>query len=138
MKTLIIFVDETGEFGFENGASRLYGISFVFHEQDNAITKEINDLNKRLIKIGYTNMIHMTDLIMKRNDYQYFTLEKRKSIFNAIYEFSKRIPVKYHSIFIDKKYASNSRILRTKIVNEINNMIKNNENNFNKFDKNIM
>ena len=29
MKRLNIFVDETGEFGFGNGASELYGVSFV-------------------------------------------------------------------------------------------------------------
>ena len=30
MKRLNIFVDETGEFGFGNGASELYGVSFLF------------------------------------------------------------------------------------------------------------
>ena len=29
MKRLNIFVDETGEFGFGNGASELYGVSSV-------------------------------------------------------------------------------------------------------------
>jgi hypothetical protein len=33
MKRLNIFVDETGEFGFDDGSSRLYGVSFTFHEQ---------------------------------------------------------------------------------------------------------
>ena len=40
MKRLNIFVDETGEFGFEKGTSELYGVSFTFHEQDNDISKE--------------------------------------------------------------------------------------------------
>lgn len=30
MKRLSIFIDETGEFGFGKGSSRLYGVSFVF------------------------------------------------------------------------------------------------------------
>ena len=38
MKRLNIFVDETGEFGFEEGKSELYGVSFTFHEQDDDIT----------------------------------------------------------------------------------------------------
>lgn len=37
MKRLNIFVDETGEFGFGKKSSRLYGVSFTFHEQDNDI-----------------------------------------------------------------------------------------------------
>lgn len=39
MKRLNIFVDETGEFGFDKGASELYGISFTFHEHQDSIKK---------------------------------------------------------------------------------------------------
>ena len=97
MRRLNIFVDETGEFGFGKNASELYGISFTFHEHNNDITKEIAILNNRLNKIGYTNMIHMADLIMRRGDYSNFNLQARKSIFNSIYQFSRKIPVKYLS-----------------------------------------
>lgn len=38
MKRLNIFVDETGDFGFENGSSELFGVSFTFHDQNNDIT----------------------------------------------------------------------------------------------------
>jgi len=66
MQRLNIFVDETGEFGFAEGASDIYGVSFTFHEQDNDISLELEKLNRRLKKIGYTKMIHMADLIMHR------------------------------------------------------------------------
>lgn len=135
MKRLNIFVDETGEFGFGNGASALYGVSFTLHEQNDDITPELNKLNDRLDRIGYTNMIHMADLIMKRGDYSKFTIDKRKRIFNSIYQFSRRIPVMYKTIIIDKKYIDNGRILRQKLSLEINNMVKENEKYFNKFDK---
>jgi len=138
MKRLNIFVDETGEFGFENGASELYGVSFTFHEQDDDISNELIKLNDRLNRIGYTNMIHMADLIMKRGDYKNFNIPMRKSIFNSIYQFSRRIPVKYKTIIIDKKYTDNSRILKQKISLEINKMIKENKHYFNKFDKIVM
>ncbi|MCI8445877.1 MAG: hypothetical protein HFH31_00120 [Bacilli bacterium] len=82
MKRLNIFVDETGEFGFGNGASRLCGVSFIFHEQDDDIMSELHKLNERLDRIGYTNMIHMADLIMKGRDYSHFSIAERKSIFN--------------------------------------------------------
>lgn len=120
MRRLNIFVDETGEFGFGKNASELYGISFTFHEHNNDITKEIAILNDRLNKIGYTNMIHMADLIMHRGDYSNFNLQARKSIFNSIYQFSRKIPVKYHTIIINKKYTDNSRILKQQISLEIN------------------
>lgn len=63
---------------------------------------ELKVLNNRLEFIGYTNMIHMADLIMKRGDYSKFTIEKRKNIFKAIYHFSRKIKVRYKTIIIDK------------------------------------
>ena len=138
MKRLNIFVDETGEFGFGTGASDLYGISFTFHEHDDDIIPELIKLNNRLNKIGYTNMIHMADLIMKRGDYKNFNIATRKSIFNAIYQFSRRIPVKYKTIIIDKKYTDNSMILKRQLSSEINKMRKEHEKYFDKFDKIVM
>lgn len=138
MRRLNIFVDETGEFGFEKGASELYGISFTFHEQNDNITFELDKLNARLEKIGYTKMIHMADLIMKRGDYSKFDINTRKNIFKAIYHFSRKIPVKYKTILVDKKYADISTTLRQQLSIEINKMIKEHESYFNKFDKIVM
>ena len=138
MKKLNIFVDETGEFGFGTGASELYGVSFTFHEHNDDIMPELLKLNERLDKIGYTNMIHMADLIMHRGEYTRFNIDTRRSIFKAIYHFSRKIPVKYHTIIIDKKYTNNSRILRQKLSTDINKMIKENESYFEKFDEIVM
>jgi len=135
LKRLNIFVDETGEFGFGKGASELYGVSFTFHEHDDDIMPELTKLNERLERIGYTNMIHMADLIMRREDYKNFDIAKRKSIFNAIYNFSRKIPVKYQTIIIDKKYTDSARVLRQQLSSEINKMIKDHENYFEKFDQ---
>ena len=138
MKRLNIFIDETGEFGFGKGASELYGVSFTFHEHDDDIMSDLTKLNERLEKIGYTNMIHMADLIMRREDYKNFDIAKRKSIFNAIYNFSRKIPVKYQTIIIDKKYTDSARVLRQQLSSEINKMIKEHETYFEKFDQIIM
>ena len=138
MKRLNIFVDETGEFGFGKEASILYGVSFTFHEQKDDIKKELDNLNDRLKKLKYTNMIHMADLIMRRGDYKDFDIKLRKSIFNAIYTFSKRIPVKYKTIIIDKRFINNKTQLKQSIAYQINNMIEENKKYFEKFDKIVM
>ncbi len=138
MRRLNIFVDETGEFGFGKESSLLYGVSFTFHEQNDDIMLELNKLNARLDRIGYTDMIHMADLIMRREDYKNFDIATRKSIFNSIYQFSRRIPVKYKTIIIDKRYTNDARILRQRLSAEINKMIKEHEKYFNQFDKIVM
>ena len=138
IKRLNIFIDETGEFGFGKGSSELYGVSFTFHEQDDDIIPELNKLNNRLERIGYTNMIHMADLIMKRGDYSRFSIDMRKNIFKAIYHFSRKINVKYKTIIIDKKYTNNNRVLKQQLSLEVNNMIKEHQDYFNKFKKIVM
>ena len=138
MKRLNIFVDETGDFGCSSDGSLLYGVSFTFHEQSDDIMFELSKLNDRLEKIGYISMIHMADLIMRRGNYKCFDIAKRKSIFNSIYQFSRRIPVKYQTIIVDKRYTDNSRILKQQLSSLINKMIKEHEVYFKKFDKIVM
>lgn len=138
MKRLNIFVDETGDFGFENGSSQLYGVSFTFHDQNNDITPEINNLNDRLKRIGYTGMIHMANLIMKRCEYAKFSLIIRKSIFKSLFHFSRKVDVKYNTIIVDKKYINDSSLLRKKLLFEINSMIKKIDKYLNKYDKIVL
>ena len=138
MKRLNIFVDETGEFGFGKGSSELYGVSFTFHEHDKDVSQEIKNLNKRLEKIGYTDMIHMAHLIMRKGEYNKFDISTRKSIFNAIYQFSRKIPVTYRTIIVDKRNMENNRSLRSEISFQINKMIKENESYFLKFDSIVL
>lgn len=138
MKRLNVFVDETGEFGFGKNASELYGVSFTFHDQDDDITEELNNLNDRLNKIGYTNMIHMASLVAKKDEYKNMDISKRKSIFNSIYQFSRKINVKYCTIIINKKYSDTKEKLRKKLQYKINEMLKVKEKFFNKFDKVVL
>ena len=138
MKRLNIFVDETGDFGYGKKASRLYGVSFTFHEQEDDIEIELNKLNERLKRIGYSGMIHMADLIMKRGDYKSFDIDQRRKIFKAIFHFSRQIPVKYHTILIDKKYTNNKNMLKQKLNAEIFKMVQEKEKYFKKFDKIVM
>lgn len=138
MKRLNIFVDETGEFGFGRESSRLYGVSFTFHEQDDDISNQLNKLNERLNQLGYDNMIHMADLIMKRGDYSKFDIKTRKNIFNTIYHFSRKIPVKYKTIIVDKKYINITSILRKQISIEIERMLEEYSKYFIKFDKIVL
>lgn len=138
MERLNIFVDETGEFGFGKNASRLYGVSFTFHEQSDDISIELGKLNDRLQRIGYTDMIHMADLIMRRGDYSDFDIKTRKSIFKAIFHFSKHVPIKCKTVIVDKKYTDSSKILKQKLSFLIDEMIIENEYYFDKFDRVVM
>ncbi len=130
---LSIYVDESGDFGFINQSSILYVVSFVFYDHKISINKEIDNLNNRLKRIGYNDMIHMANLICNREEYKLYSIEKRKSIFNAIYQFTKKAPISYLSVIIRKDYINNKGQLRKKIEDIISDILIDKEDYFDKF-----
>ena len=124
IKRLNIFIDESGDFGFTNGSSELYGVSFTIHESNNSITNDLEYLNNRLKKANYDGMIHLADLVAKRGEYSHFNLKQRKNIFWSIFYFSKRVKVKIHTIIIDKRFKNNKSQLNRELAVEINNFFE--------------
>ena len=119
-RRLNIFIDESGDFGFTKGSSELYGISFTMHESDNSIVTDLEYLNNMLKKANYNGMIHLADLVARRGDYAHFNLEQRKDIFWSIFHFSRRVPVKIHTIIVDKRYKNNKSQLNRELAISIN------------------
>ena len=109
IKRLNIFIDESGDFGFVKGSSDLYAVSFTLHESSNSIVSELKYLNEKLKLLNYDGMIHLAYLVAKRGDYSHFDLERRKSLFWAIFYFSNKVKVKVRTVVIDKRYL-NSKI----------------------------
>ena len=52
MKTLSIFVDESGDFGEYEQHAPYYIVTMVFHDQSKDISSNINVLNNTLKQIG--------------------------------------------------------------------------------------
>lgn len=50
IKRLNIFIDESGDFGFVNGSSGLYAVSFTLHESSDSIENELKYSNKKLAR----------------------------------------------------------------------------------------
>ncbi len=134
-RRLNIFIDESGDFGFTKGSSELYGISFTIHESDNSIKEDLEYLNNRLKKANYDGMIHLADLVARRGDYVHFNLEQRKNIFWSIFHFSRKVPVKIHTIIVDKRYKNNKTQLNKELATSINNFFNSINNYMNEFEK---
>ena len=118
-RRLNIFIDESGDFGFVDGSSELYEVSFTIHESEDYISNDLDYLNNRLKKAKYDGMIHLADLVSKRGDYAHFNLEQRKSIFWSIFYFSKRVKVKIYTIIVDKRFKNNRVQLNRELALEI-------------------
>lgn len=135
---LRIYADETGDNGTSKGSSNLYGFSFVFHESKNDITKELNKLNRKLEYIDLKDMLHITDLIMNRKEYQYINSSMRKKIFYAMYYFYKKAKINSKSFFLKKKDLFPKDDLNKRIYKLLSTFIKDNYKYFSKFDEVIL
>jgi len=135
MTRLNIFIDETGEFGFNKNSAKLYGVSMVFHEQKHSISKEMQRLNQSLKLLGFSNMIHMGDLVAGHGDYTGMSIAERRKIYQKLYRFTTTIQAKYHTIIIDKHDYRNNKLLSKAITVELNKMINSNLNYFLSFDQ---
>lgn len=134
-RRLNIFIDESGDFGFVDGSSELYGVSFTIHESDNSIVNDLEYLNNRLKNANYDGMIHLADLVARRGDYAHFDLEQRKNIFWSIFYFSKRVQVKVHTIIVDKRFKNNKTQLNRELAIEISKFFDSISNYMNEFEK---
>ena len=119
-RRLNIFIDESGDFGFKEESSKLYGVSFTIHESDNSISYDLEYLNNRLKKAEYDGMTHLADLVARRGDYTHFDFKQRKDIFWAIFYFSKRVKVKIHTIIVDKRFKNSKSQLNKELAIKIN------------------
>ena len=126
IKRLNIFIDESGDFGFVDGSSDLYAVSFTLHESSDSIQTELKYLNEKLTALNYDGMIHLAYLIAKRGDYSHFDFERRKSIFWAIFYFSSRVKAKIKTVIVDKKYINKKMQLNIALAREIGQFINNN------------
>ena len=135
MKTLNIFIDESGDFGVNNNASDLYVVSFVYLSSLDNIEPFLNALKKRLNKLQFTKMIHTADLIRHKGDYKDLSINQRRKIFTAIYQFGRKSPIKLKSIIVNKKYTDTYKLLKKQLTMELNELISNNLKYFQKFDK---
>ena len=132
---LNIFIDESGDFGFVDGSSELYAVSFTLHESSNSIVSDLEYLNNRLKESNYDGMIHLADLVARRSDYSHFKLEQRKNIFWSIFYFSKRVKVKIHTVIVDKRFKNNKTQLNRELAGQISNFFNSISDYMDKFDK---
>lgn len=137
---LSVFIDESGDFGEYNYHSPYYMVSMVLHEQKNDLSNEIRFLDKRISELGFPiHAIHAGPLIRREDFYfRYSDFEKRKSLFNAMYQFTRKCNIRYISPYIRKSECSDFLQMKAKLSKAILMELNRNFEYFNSFDKIII
>ena len=103
-KTLSILIDESGDFGKFDPKDPNYHVVMVVHEQQNDITESVRLFNRTLNERGYPNhYIHVGPLIRREKPYLEFDRSERRSLFNLLFHFTRRAPIQYIGVTMDKR-----------------------------------
>lgn len=138
---LSVLIDESGDFGVVDKHDPYYHVVMVLHEQDESIIGLVNALENKIQNWGYDNhYIHVGPLIRREKPYYNDLRENRKSLFNALFHFTRRAPISYIGVSMDKrKCQEDSCICYTAVLShKIAAELRKNQEYFNGFDKIIV
>lgn len=119
-KTLSIFIDESGDFGSYETYAPYYIVSLVFHDQSVDITRNISIYEDHLAHLGYPNhVVHTGPLIRREQGYANLYTEDRKRLFSALFNFTRRLDIRYSSVIVSKRECRDEIELTSRISKQL-------------------
>lgn len=110
LKTISIFVDESGDFGKYSRECPYYFITMVFHNQNKPIGDEFEKLNARLRLLGRDgHILHTGPLVRKEEVYYNMDIQERMKILMSFFTVFNKLDIKYHT-FIVQKYPDFNKL----------------------------
>lgn len=138
-KILSVFIDESGDFGPYDFRAPYYLVAMVLHNQDIDISKNIDDLENHLTKLGYKqHAIHTGPLIRRESVYSNDLMENRKRLFNALFNFTRRLDFHYVCAKIRKDECPDLITLTAKISKAIAEIISSHQDFWGEYDRIIV
>lgn len=138
-KRLSVFIDESGDFGPLKPHAPYYLVTMILHNQNVDISENIKSLENHLTNLdfGY-NAVHTGPIIRREEIYKTMLIEDRKRIFNALFNFARRLNFDYICTSVDKRECDNIIAMTSRLSKNLAETIKRNLNFFNSFDEIII
>ena len=138
-KILSVFIDESGDFGAYETHAPYYLVSMILHNQNSDISENIKIFESHLSNLGYQHhAIHTGPLIRRESVYSNDLVEERKRLFNALFNFARRLEFQYSCIKVKKIECKDVITMTTKVSKALADVLRSNERFWNGFDKVIV
>jgi len=136
---LSVFIDESGDFGPYEYHAPYYIVSMILHEQSKDINDNIYVLDTHMRNLNCEqHVIHVGPLIRREQIYRDDLMESRKKLFNALFNFARKLPVSYVCAKVKKNECVDVIELTTKLSKSISKVLKDHTEYFESFDKIII
>lgn len=139
MKELSVFIDESGDFGEVRERSAYYLVTFVLHNQDNNIVRQVVKLEEDIKNAGFdVEYIHTGPVIRREEVFARYSIDERRKLLYKMLNFVNACPISYLTVVVDRKEAVDKVSLSGKLAKAINAKISIHQNFFAGFDKIIV
>lgn len=143
MRECSIFVDETGETGKNASQSEYFGVSLVFHEQDDAVLPLFDAYQQTLANKHLPNIpLHAEPLLNGNGEYRTLRLSERQRLLQSFLLMVRKLPVSYVTFMYEKTNFRNrndnsfdSSKLRSRLTRDITSHLQSHLTYFQRFDK---
>lgn len=138
-KVLSVFVDESGDFGPYDHHAPTYLVAMVLHDQRIDILDNVRQLDEHLKNLGRPiHAIHTGPLIRRESVYASDLMEERKRLFNALFNFARRLDIRYVCAQVRKSECPDVLTMTAKLSRAIADVLGRNMAFFNEYDRIIV
>ena len=133
MPEISVFADESGEAGTE---SKYYLLTLVLHEQDKPIVNQVELYEQSLANRHLQNIpLHASPLLNGKDDYKDLDVGTRKQLLSAFFTMLQHLPISYKTLAYKKSEFSSDNALTAKMKRDIVNMMFENLDYLQEFDR---
>lgn len=139
MKTLSVFIDESGDFGESDNENSYYLVSFVFHDQLDLIEEITNKLQTSMREAGFIiEYLHTSPIIRREDAFEQFSIDERRKLLYMLLNFYNKCPIRHKTFVIKRSDATDKVALSGLLGREIKRFFTYNYDYLNSFDKIIV
>jgi len=125
MRTIDIWVDESGDFGKCDARSPYYITTFLLHDRANDITGVTDKLDKTLAPFGVT-IVHAGPMIRREEEYEFIDIITRRRLFHRLFTFVRTAEITYHPFIVDKRHVTDDKALSDMMSKQIRAFLQSN------------
>lgn len=119
-KCLSVFIDESGDFGPYESHAPYYFVAMVLHDQGIDISESIGAFEIHLANLGYPHhAVHTGPLIRRESVYENDLIEDRKRLYGALFNFTRKLDIKYAYAMVKKAECPDVITLTAKLSKEL-------------------
>ena len=136
MSELSVFIDESGDFGEYSIQPAYYLVTFVFHDQRQDITTNIQHLEESVSNSGFQlDYIHTGPVIRREEIFDSYTIDERRKLIYKMLNFVVASPISHLTVCIDRRQAQDKVTLSGRLARAINIAMLEHIDYFNSFDR---